>query len=282
MMTIQAKNPVKRASSLHASKLTNPPGSKEQKGSGKVWLVGAGPGDPELLTLKAMRVIAEADVVLYDSLISDDILALLPRQCARIHTGKRCGAHKMTQQDINKALLSAAGKYQRVVRLKGGDPFIFGRGGEEMEYLQQRGVEVDIVPGITAAGGCAAAAGIPLTHRDYGNALVLHSGDSKFNEFSPCQNPTRVFYMGLRQAGPITAQLLQEGLHESTPVALITNGTLANQQVFKGVLMDLSYLAERYLKSESDGPGLIIVGEVAAMARSNKELQAELNAQAVA
>ena len=282
MMTIQAKNPVKRASSLHASKLSNPPGSKEQKGSGNVWLVGAGPGDPELLTLKAMRVIAEADVVLYDSLISDDILALLPHQCARIHTGKRCGAHKMTQQDINKALLSAAGKYQRVVRLKGGDPFIFGRGGEEMEYLQQRGVEVDIVPGITAAGGCAAAAGIPLTHRDYGNALVLHSGHSKFNELSPCQNPTRVFYMGLRQAGPITAQLLQEGLHESTPVALITNGTLANQQVFKGVLMDLAYLAERYLKSESDGPGLIIVGEVAAMARSNKELQTELNAQAVA
>ena len=249
---------------------------------GSVWIVGAGPGDPGLLTVLAVKAIRTADVIFYDALINSEVLHLAKPIAKLVYVGKKAKKHSISQLEISSKLVSESKKNKRVLRLKGGDPFIFGRGGEEMEYLQQRGVEVDIVPGITAAGGCAAAAGIPLTHRDYGNALVLHSGHSKFNEFSPCQNPTRVFYMGLRQAGPITAQLLQEGLHESTPVALITNGTLANQQVFKGVLMDLAYLAERYLKSESDGPGLIIVGEVAAMARSNKELQAELNAQAVA
>lgn len=252
----------------------NHPGQKQ----GDVWLVGAGPGDPELLTLKAMRIISQADAVLYDSLISADILAMLPARCARIHTGKRCGAHSMTQIDINKALLSAARKYKTVVRLKGGDPFIFGRGGEELEYLETHGVQVQIVPGITAAGGCAAAAGIPLTHRNYGNSLVLHSGHTRFNEFAPSQNPTRVFYMGLRQAGAITAHLLQEGLTEDTPVALITNGTLPNQQVYKGVLMDLPFIASRVL-GESDGPGLIFVGEVAAMAKAQI---LEASSQAVA
>ncbi len=241
---------------------------------GEVWLVGGGPGDPELLTLKAMRVISQADAVLYDSLISDDILAMLPAKCVRIHTGKRCGAHSMTQIDINKALLTAARKYKHVVRLKGGDPFIFGRGGEELEYLENHGVSVQIA----AAGGCAAAAGIPLTHREYGNALVLHSGHTKFNEFSPCQNPTRVFYMGLRQAGAITAHLLQEGLHENTPIALITNGTLPTQEVHKGVLMDLPYIAERVL-TDTSGPGLIFVGEVAAMAKVQQQSN---NSQAVA
>ncbi|MCA6065199.1 uroporphyrinogen-III C-methyltransferase [Thalassolituus marinus] len=252
--------------------------NNQNESFGEVWLVGGGPGDPELLTLKAMRVISQADAVLYDSLISDDILAMLPAKCLRIHTGKRCGAHSMTQIDINKALLTAARKYKHVVRLKGGDPFIFGRGGEELEYLEQHGVSVQIVPGITAAGGCAAAAGIPLTHREYGNALVLHSGHTKFNEFSPCQNPTRVFYMGLRQAGAITAHLLQEGITEDTPIALITNGTLPTQEVHKGVLMDLPFIAERVL-TDTSGPGLIFVGEVAAMAKVQQQCN---NSQAVA
>lgn len=243
-----------------------------------VWLVGAGPGDPELLTVKAVRILSQADAVLYDSLISPQILDLLPRRCTRIHTGKRCGAHSMTQQEINQTLLAAARKYSCVVRLKGGDPFIFGRGGEELEYLHNHGIEASVIPGITAAGGCAAAAGIPLTHRDYGNALVLHSGHSRFNEFSPCQNPTRVFYMGLRQAAPITAHLLQQGLDEETPVALITNGTLPQQQVHKGVLSDLPWLAQQAL-SDSTGPGLIFVGDVAAMARAGSQHKAS---QAVA
>ncbi|MEK9713478.1 MAG: uroporphyrinogen-III C-methyltransferase [Thalassolituus sp.] len=234
---------------------------------GKVWLVGGGPGDPELLTLKAMRVMSEADIVLYDSLISEEILAMLPKKCTRIHVGKRCGAHKMTQVDIQKLLLTSARKYNRVVRLKGGDPFIFGRGGEELEYLQAHGVEVDIVPGITAAGGCAAAAKIPLTHREYGNALMLDSGHSQYGEYQKSQNPTRVFYMGVKQAGMITANLLCEGLSDSTPVALIANGTLPNQEVHTGVLMDLPYLAERY---SGAGPALIIVGEVAAFAARNQ------------
>jgi uroporphyrin-III C-methyltransferase len=237
-----------------------------EKTLGKVWLVGGGPGDPELLTIKAMRILNQADVVLYDSLISEEILEMLPKKCTRIHVGKRCGAHKMTQIDIQKALLASARKYERVVRLKGGDPFIFGRGGEELEYLQTHGVEVDIVPGITAAGGCAAAAKIPLTHRQYGNALMLDSGHSQHGEYQPSQKPTRVFYMGVKQASQITANLIDDGLDFSTPVALIANGTLPNQEVFTGRLIDLPALAERY---SGLGPALIIVGEVAAFAAKN-------------
>lgn len=249
---------------------------KDTLNTGKVWLVGGGPGDPELLTIKAMRVLSEADIVLYDSLISDEILDMLPRKCTRIHVGKRCGAHKMSQVDIQKLLLASARKYNRVVRLKGGDPFIFGRGGEELEYLQQHGVDVDIVPGITAAGGCAAAAKIPLTHRQYGNALMLDSGHSQFGEYQKSQNPTRVFYMGVKQAGMITASLMSEGLADDTPVALIANGTLPNQEVHTGVLMDLPFLAERY---SGAGPALIIVGEVAAFAACH---QVQVRGEAVA
>lgn len=247
-----------------------------RKQLGKVWLVGGGPGDPELLTIKAMRVISQADIVLYDSLISDEILDILPQKCTRIHVGKRCGAHKMTQIDIQKLLLTSARKYARVVRLKGGDPFIFGRGGEELEYLQQHGIEVDIVPGITAAGGCAAAAKIPLTHRQYGNALMLDSGHSQFGEYQRSQSPTRVFYMGVKQASMITASLLSEGLADVTPVALIANGTLPNQEVHTGALMDLPFLADRY---SGAGPALIIVGEVAAFAARN---QVQAHGEAVA
>lgn len=249
---------------------------KDQSSMGKVWLVGGGPGDPELLTLKAMRVLSQADVVLYDSLISQEILEMLPSKCIRIHVGKRCGAHKMSQVDIQSALLSSARKYQRVVRLKGGDPFIFGRGGEELEFLQEHGVEVEVIPGITAAGGCAASAGIPLTHRHYGNALMLDSGHTQHGDYEPSQNPTRVFYMGVRQAGLITARLLDEGLSESTPIAFIINGTLASQEVHTGVLMDLPHIAERH---QGDGPGLIIVGEVAAFAKRQSK---QNSSQAVA
>lgn len=242
---------------------------------GTVTLVGAGPGDPELLTIKAMKAISQADCVLYDALISPEILELIPQQCTRIHVGKRCGDHKMGQADIQTLLVSCARKYQRVVRLKGGDPFIFGRGGEELQYLQQRGIDVLVVPGITAAGGCAAAAKIPLTHRHLGNALVLQSGHSQHGEFDLPQNPTRVFYMGAKQAGAITARLLTEGLHESTPIAIIANGTLPNQQVIKGVLMDLPHLAGQY---SGAGPALIVVGEVAAMAdNSNHNHSNNLN-----
>ena len=162
------------------------------------------------------------------------------------------------------------------MRLKGGDPFIFGRGGEELEYLQRFGIEVEVVPGITAAAGCAAAAKIPLTHRQYGNALMMDSGRSQFGEYQKSHNPTRIFYMGVRQAGMITASLLEEGLADSTPVALIANGTLPNQEVHTGVLMDLPFLAERY---SGAGPALIVVGEVAAFAAKN---QVQAHGEAVA
>jgi uroporphyrin-III C-methyltransferase len=252
----------------HHSKPSNP---SDTANFGQVSLVGAGPGDPELLTLKAMKAISQADCVLYDALISQEILDFIPSQCTRIHVGKRCGDHKMGQADIQTLLVSCARKYQRVVRLKGGDPFIFGRGGEELQYLQQRGIDVTVVPGITAAGGCAAAAKIPLTHRHLGNALVLQSGHSQHGEFDLPHNPTRVFYMGAKQAGAITARLLTEGLHESTPIAIIANGTLPNQQVIKGVLMDLPHLAGQY---SGTGPALIVVGEVAALA-DNSHYQSE-------
>lgn len=205
--------------------------------------------------------------MLYDALISPEILELIPQQCSRIHVGKRCGNHKMAQADIQTLLYSCARKYQRVVRLKGGDPFIFGRGGEELQFLQQRGIAVTVIPGITAAGGCAASAKIPLTHRHMGNALLLQSGHSQYGECEIAKDPTRVFYMGVKQAGSITAKLLNEGLHESTPFALIANGTLPDQQVYKGALMDLPHIAKQY---SDQGPALIIIGDVAAMAQSHQ------------
>lgn len=230
---------------------------------GTVFLVGAGPGDPELLTLKAMKAISQADCVLYDALISEEILELIPQQCTRIHVGKRCGEHKMGQADIQTLLFSCAKKYQRVVRLKGGDPFIFGRGGEELQYLQQRGINTEVVPGISAAVGCAAAAQIPLTHRHLGNALLMQSGHSQYGDFELADNPTRVFYMGRKHAGSISANLLNQGLDEDTPVALIVNGTLKNQQVFSGTLIELPDLAKKY---QGDGPMMMIVGEVTSFA----------------
>jgi uroporphyrin-III C-methyltransferase len=230
---------------------------------GEVYLVGAGPGDPELLTIKAMRALNQADCVLYDSLISTEILDLIPRKCVRIHVGKRCGDHKMGQADIQSLLVSCARKYQHVVRLKGGDPFIFGRGGEELEYLRNHQIRTHVVAGISAAIGCAAAAQIPLTHRQMGNALFMQSGHSQYGDFELADNPTRVFYMGRKHAGAICARLLMEGVAESTPVALIANGTLPQQQVLKGVLADLPLLASH---AQDGGPLMIVVGEVAALA----------------
>ena len=236
----------------------------------RVWLVGAGPGDPELLTLKAVRLIESADVVLYDSLISPEILAYIPSSSRRVHVGKRCSAHKLSQEEINRLLYRCAKKYPRVVRLKGGDPFVFGRGGEEMDYLQQRGIAVSIVPGISAAIACAAAVKIPLTHRDWGNSLILESGH---RQHAPApdnaQLPTRVFYMGLRQAASIQARLLEEGLLPQTPVALILNGSRPNQQLLCGRLDELPTLAAQ---AHNDDAGLIIVGDVTRFAKPAAQL----------
>jgi uroporphyrin-III C-methyltransferase len=232
---------------------------------GTVWLVGAGPGDPELLTLKAARLLKQADVVLYDSLVSDQVLDMIAPQSKRVHVGKRCGAHRLPQARINALLHRYAGRYRTVVRLKGGDPFIFGRGGEEMMYLRERNVPVEIVPGITAAAGCAAATQIPLTHRDYGDALTVQSGHSKQGRFGPTRDYTRVFYMGLNQAGAIREALINDGIDPAMPVAIILAGTTREQAVIRG---ELDQLADLAAGRAGDQPGLIIVGRATALARS--------------
>ena len=233
----------------------------------KVILVGAGPGDPELLTLKALKAIQSADVILYDALISEEILDLIPKNCKRFNVGKRHGAHKMKQHEINDFLYKTAQKYSCVVRLKGGDPFIFGRGGEELEYLQARNIAVDVVPGITAAAGCAASCKIPLTHRGFGNSLLLHSGHSSLGDFDPShsdkENQTQVFYMGMNQAATITAHLIDQGHDPEIEVAVICQGTRANQEMQTGTLAQLPKIAER-MKHLS--PGLIILGDVVQVA----------------
>ena len=209
--------------------------------------------------------------MLYDSLISPEILAYIPTSSRRVHVGKRCGAHKLTQEEINRLLYRCAKKYPRVIRLKGGDPFIFGRGGEEMDYLQQRGVAVSIVPGISAAIACAAAVNIPLTHRDWGNSLVLgkRSPTAATDICSyPNTNPgilhgasTGCAYSDTSACGRLAAI--------QTPVALILNGSRPNQQLLRGRLDELPTLAGH---AQSDDAGLIIVGDVTRFAKPDARL----------
>ena len=244
-----------------------------------VILVGAGPGDPDLLTVKALKSIQKADVILYDALISEEILEYIPENCKRFNVGKRHGAHKMKQHEINELLYSMAQRHECVVRLKGGDPFIFGRGGEELEYLQQRQISVSVVPGITAAAGCAASCKIPLTHRGFGNSLLLHSGHSSLGDFDPShadkENQTQVFYMGMNQAASITAHLIDQGHNPETEVAVICQGTRNDQAMEIGTLAELPDIANR-MKHLS--PGLIILGDVVQVA-SQQQL-ANLSKQA--
>ena len=237
-----------------------------------VILVGAGPGDPELLTLKALKAIQNADAILYDALISEEILAMIPDNCKTFNVGKRCGAHKMKQEEINEFLYQMSLRHKSVVRLKGGDPFIFGRGGEELEYLQERNVETSVVPGITAAAGCAASCNIPLTHRGHGNSLLLHSGHSSFGEFDPShtdkEKQTQVFYMGMNQAGSISAHLIDQGHHPDTEVAIICQGTRRNQASQLGTLASLPAMAE---EMKHLTPGLIILGDVVGLASKQQK-----------
>lgn len=236
---------------------------------GSVALVGAGPGDPDLLTLKAQQAMSQADVVLYDDLVAPAVLDRVRRDAERIAVGKRKGRHRLGQAQINALMAELAGQGKRVVRLKAGDPFIFGRGGEEMEYLQARGIAVQVVPGITAALGCAAAAGIPLTHRDLSHGVTLVSGHLKDNEDALAwaerarAGETVVVYMGLSQAADIRDRLLRAGVSPALPVALIENGTRPDQQVSAGSLQALPALAARH----GNGPVLLVIGAVAATAR---------------
>lgn len=232
---------------------------------GEVVLVGAGPGDAGLLTLKGLQQIQQADIIVYDRLVSDEIMNLTRRDAERIFVGKRAGFHCVPQEQINQILLEQAKKGKRVVRLKGGDPFIFGRGGEELETLYDANIPFSVVPGITAASGCSAYSGIPLTHRDYANSVRLITGHVKdgTNLDWQClanEKQTLVFYMGLSQAANIQKQLLTHGMDIQTPVAIVEEGTTTKQKVFSGVLENLPDLAQ-----QACSPSLIIVGPVVAL-----------------
>lgn len=232
---------------------------------GEVVLVGAGPGDVGLLTLKGLQQIQQADIVVYDRLVSDDIMNLVRRDADRVFVGKRAGYHCVPQKEINQILLREAQRGKRVVRLKGGDPFIFGRGGEELETLCQAGIPFSVVPGITAASGCSAYAGIPLTHRDYAQSVRLVTGHLKTGgalewHNLAAENQTLVFYMGLNQAPVIQEKLIEHGMSPDMPIALVENGTSIKQRVVDGTLSQLSALAIRM-----ESPALVIVGRVVAL-----------------
>jgi len=236
---------------------------------GSVVLVGAGPGDAGLLTLNALRALQEADVILYDRLVSDEVLNLARRDADRICVGKMAGGHSVSQGRINELLLEQALQGRRVVRLKGGDPFIFGRGGEELETLERHGIPFEVVPGITAAIACGAYAGIPLTHRDHAQSVrfvTAHSGDSIDGlDWATLarERQTLALYMGVAGLGIIRDQLTRHGRAPSTPVAIVENGSRANQRV---VLASLAELEEAGRVAAVQSPALVIVGAVAALA----------------
>jgi len=234
-------------------------------GAGTVYLVGAGPGNPDLLTLRAAKLLAQADVVVYDRLVGAQILAMARRGAQRIYVGKARSNHTLPQEEISVLLVRLALEGKRVVRLKGGDPFIFGRGGEEIEMLAAHGIRFEVVPGITAASGIAAYAGIPLTHRDHAHAVTFVTGhlkDGTMNLDWPAlarPGQTVVIYMGLLGLPILCRELVAHGLPATTPAAVVQQGTTANQRVVTGTLADLP---GRAFDARLEPPTLIIVGDV--------------------
>lgn len=241
---------------------------KDKPIQGEVYLVGAGPGDPDLLTFKALRLMQKADVVVYDRLVSPQILELVRRDAEKIYVGKAKSKHTLPQTQINELLAQEALKGNRVVRLKGGDPFIFGRGGEELETLVKHNIRFQVVPGITAATGAASFAGIPLTHRDHAQSVVFATGhlqDDTINLDWPAlvqKRQTLVFYMGLTGLPIICQQLIAHGMDEHTPVAMIESATLPEQRVVTGTLLSIE---EKAKAMQIAPPSLIIIGSVVSL-----------------
>ncbi|HNI82606.1 MAG TPA: uroporphyrinogen-III C-methyltransferase [Rhodocyclaceae bacterium] len=244
------------------------PPSRGTARPGWVYLVGAGPGDAELLTLRAARLLLEADALVYDNLVSKEVLACVPAGTARYYVGKKASNHSLPQEGINALLVSLAREGRRVVRLKGGDPFIFGRGGEEVEELVEAGIPFEVVPGITAASGIGAYAGIPLTHRDHAQSCVFVTGHLKDGtvdlDWDMLARPkqTLVFYMGITRLTDICSQLIAHGLAPTTPAAVVRHGTSPDQRV---VTADLATLPEAVKRAGITPPALTLVGSVVSL-----------------
>lgn len=242
--------------------------AQDKKVEGQVYLVGAGPGDPDLLTFRALRLMQKADVVVYDRLVSPQILELVRRDAEKIYVGKAKSNHTLPQDDINQLMVDEAKKGNRVVRLKGGDPFIFGRGGEEIQTLIQHGIDFQVVPGITAASGASSYAGIPLTHRDHAQSVVFATGHLKNGTIDlnwPAlaqKNQTAVFYMGLSGLPIICEKLIEHGLDANTPIALVQSATTEKQAVLTGTLGNIVAKQE---EAQLQPPTLIIVGSVVSL-----------------
>ena len=251
--------------------------SKKSPG-GHVALVGAGPGDPDLLTIRAARLIGAAEIVFVDRLVGQGVIELISASAEVVYVGKSKGEHSVPQGEIHRRMIDAAKAGRRVVRLKGGDPFIFGRGGEELEALRAAGIDVEIVPGISSALGCAAAAQIPLTHRDMAQAVTFVTGHAALGQEPDLDwqalarpNQTVVVFMGVGTAGTIAARLVAAGRDPVTPIAVIENGTRANEISAFG---QLGNVADLIYAAGINGPALLIIGEVVALAQRNQAASA--------
>lgn len=250
---------------------------------GQVWLAGAGPGDPDLLTMKALKAMQSADVIVFDALVSEPIMALCNPNAERISVGKKAGNHSLPQDKINQLLVDIALSGKSVCRLKGGDPYIFGRGGEEAQLLASNKIPFEVIPGITAAAACSASSGIPLTHRGYAQSVQFVTGHCKNTQGLASASPsvdwqtlalskqTLVIYMGILRSEDIRRQLMLYGRAAETPVAIVENGTRPNQRVVTGSLSELDQLVKQ---NQIGSPALIIVGEVVQLYKElNPELQ---------